>query len=198
MDDDANYDVPQEPVKFPLIFDHKRYVPCLRWKQGEYQALLFLHDYTKNDITPLIEIAEIGYDFETEQEAKTVDEHLEHFGQRLIDKWGYRWAFIDLKNINAAERMKDGRHPVQFIFDDLRQRNAFVIPVTGIGRDNVYQKAVAAVIAGDKSGVCLRLSLPDIASEAFATRLEELLRKLKVDRSDCLLIIELEAPSFVP
>jgi hypothetical protein len=198
MDDDSEYDAPEEPLKSPLIFDHKRYVPCLRWKKGEYQALRFLQDHTKNDITPLIEIAEIGFDFETEEEVRTVDEHLEPFAKRLLEKWGYRWAFVDLKNIDPSERMKDGHHPVQYVFDDLRTKNAFVVPVTGISRDKAYQDAVRTVIALDKSGVCMRLPLSDLASDTFSLRLETLLQRLRVELSECHLVIDLEAPSFEP
>jgi len=195
MDSESEYDAPEEPVKCPLIFDHKRYVPCLRWKKGEYQALLFLHDHVKNDITPLIEIAEIGFDFETGEDVKTIDKHIEKFAKRLIDKWGYRWAFVDLKNIDPSERMQDRRHPVRFVFDDLRSKSAFAIPVTGIGRDKSYQDAVATTIAIDKSGVCIRLSLRDIASDTFTQRLEALLAKLGVERAECHLVVDLEAPS---
>jgi Beta protein len=199
MDDDSEYAPPEEPLKYPLIFDHKRYVPCLRWKKGEYQALLFLHDHTKNDITPLIEIAEIGFDFETEEEVRSVDDHLVPFAKRLIEKWGHRWAFVDLKNIDSAERMNDGLHPVQFVFDDLRAKKAFVIPVTGISRDKAHQDAVTAVVAQDKAGACIRLSLTDLAADSFSSRLDILLQRLKVDRSECHLVVDLESPpSFKP
>ena len=59
-----------------MTFDHGNYVPCLRWKQGEYQALLRLSPSTKGCITPLIEVPEIGWDFELGREAKTIDGHL--------------------------------------------------------------------------------------------------------------------------
>src|SRR5882757_5233122 len=104
-------DAAQPLVRFPLVFDHKHYVPRLLWKQGEYTALLNLHSLSKYDVTPLIDVPEIGFDFETQEDAKSIDEHLEKFGARFKKHWGELWAFIDLKLIDSSERMKDRRHP---------------------------------------------------------------------------------------
>ena len=62
-------DVVQPLVRFPLVFDHKHYVPRLLWKQGEYTALANLHSLSKYDVTPLIDIPEISFDFETREDA---------------------------------------------------------------------------------------------------------------------------------
>ena len=73
-----------------MSFDHSHYVPCLRWKMGEYQAVLRLHDTTKRMLTPLIQIPEIGYDFKEKRPKSTLDEHLEGFVLKKIYKkwWG--------------------------------------------------------------------------------------------------------------
>ena len=71
-----------------MDFDHRHYVPCLRWKQGEYQAVLQLPISTKRLFTPLIEVPEIGWDFENEIETKTIDEHLAPFAKRITKNGG--------------------------------------------------------------------------------------------------------------
>ena len=78
-----------------MDFDHNHYVPCLRWKQGEYQAVLRLRPTTKSALTPLIDISEIGWDFATRSDAKSLDEHLERFAYRLHIKWGIHPCFVD-------------------------------------------------------------------------------------------------------
>lgn len=65
-----------------MNFDHRYYIPCLRWKQGEHQAVLRLPNTIKNEFTPLIEIPELGWDFEEKKEKKTVDELLSDFAQK--------------------------------------------------------------------------------------------------------------------
>jgi len=186
------------PLRYPLIFDHRRYVPRLLWKMGEYQALLRLHLHTKNDVTPLIDIPEIGYDFETQEAAKTIDEHLATFGQRLADKWSERWAFVDLRLIPQSERMSDGRHPVKFIFDTVRSSGALAVPVTGLSRSAEYQEAVRQTAAVDKSGACVRLEVEEMASSTFNARLRAALDNLALSARDCHLILDLGAPNFEP
>src|SRR5262245_15590588 len=103
-----------------MHFDHRHYVPCLRCKLGEYQAMLHLSDTVKKFITPLIEVPEIGFDFETETSSKSIDIHLAPFAKRVKAKWQQRPCFVDLRLIGALQRMANGTHPVKFAFDELR------------------------------------------------------------------------------
>jgi Beta protein len=191
-------DIVEEPFRYPLIFDHHYYVPCLTWKQGEYQALLRLLPQARTSITPLINIPEIGWDFETETEAKTIDEHLAKFATRLSQKWGDRWAFVDLRLIAPTERMRDGQHPLEFVFNSLRRENTLTIPVTGLHRDRAYQTAVAKTISRDKSGLCVRLSIEDATSDQLLANLAALLAKLSIEAEDVHLVLDLESPNFEP
>ena len=43
------------------------YVPALKWRQAEYQALLRLSDGAKSRIVPFLMIPPVEYDFEEEQ-----------------------------------------------------------------------------------------------------------------------------------
>jgi len=89
-----------------MNFDHRHYVPCLRWKQGEYQAILRLHAPTKEMVTPLIQIPEIGYDFKEKKLKNTIDEHLSDFVlKKIYRKWGNSFCFVDLNPIKPSERM---------------------------------------------------------------------------------------------
>jgi len=178
-------------------FDHKHYVPCLRWKQGEYQALLRLTDEVKAQITPLIEIAEIGWDFEEQADAKTVDDHLETLAKRLATKWGGRSAFVDLHLI-AKQRMNDGSHPLKFVFDGFRSFGVHVVPVTSLERDEPYQGAVDEILQLDQRGLCVRLSLQDAAGANVLQRLNAMINRLRVQPGQVDFILDLGAPSFDP
>jgi hypothetical protein len=182
----------------PLRFGIRHYVPCIRWKQGEYQAISRLSTTTKDKVTPLIEVAGIGWDFENQQEAKTVDEHLEKFAKRVDDKWPRRLAFIDLKLISPDQRMRDGRHPLAFVFDGLRSNGAYCIPVTGLDRDDSYQEAVSEILSEDKKGACLRISIDAAAKAKFPVNLNTLLAKLGLRPENVDLVLDLEAPNFEP
>ena len=181
-----------------MSFDHTHYIPCLRWKQGEYQAVFRLPRASKRMFTPLIEIPGIGYDFEKGTKVKTIDEHLAPFAKRVHEKWGRQRCFVDLNLIGSEERMVKGIHPVRFVFDRLRERMCSAICVTGLDRNNVYQQEVKNVVTKDKCGICLRIEIEQAAKGSFKNELDSLLLKLKVKPEDSDLIIDLGAPNFVP
>jgi hypothetical protein len=181
-----------------MSFDHTHYVPCLLWKQGEYQAVWQLPIKTRRVFTPMIEVPGIGYDFENETKAKTIDEHLAPFAKRVHEKWGRQRCFVDLNLIGPNERMATGIHPVRFVFDRLRERLCSAISVTGLDRNNVYQQEIKNVLARDTSGICLRIKIEQAAKGSLKDELDSLLSRLKVKPESCDLIIDLGAPNFIP
>lgn len=174
-----------------MNFDHRHYVPCLRWKQGEYQAVQLLSASAREIITPLIEVAEPGFDFETRTTKKTLDDHLAPFARRVEAKWDRRPCFVDLTQLDPEDRMADGRHPVRFVFDDLKARGCPAVPVTGLSRDDAYQQAVMQV--EDNRGLCLRLHISEAARSNLKASMDALLRTVPPDKCD--LILDLGAPN---
>ncbi len=182
-----------------MNFDHTHYVPCLRWKLGEYQAVWRLPASTKEMFTPLIQIPEIGYDFKEKKLKKTIDEHLSDFVQKKIyKKWGESSCFVDLNLINPSERMASGIHPAKCVFDDLRRVGCSAVPVTGLDRDKAYQQKVESILNKDKNGVCLRVSIEHAARDSLRTKSSSLLSAFGVRTIDCDLILDLGAPNYRP
>ena len=181
-----------------MSFDYRHYVPCLRWKLGEYQAVLQLSASDRELITPLIEIPEIGYDFETATPKKSCDEHLSPQAKRINNKWGDGLCFVDLNHIGAEQRMINGTHPVTYIFSGLREAECSAIPVTSLDRDEQYQQAVKRVVQQDGQGICLRISLEQAAKTTIGQDIEALLKKLEVQIRECDLILDYGAPNFEP
>jgi Beta protein len=178
-------------------FDNCHYVPCLRWKQGEYQALLRLTDESKCSLTPLIEVPEIGYDFEAGKPSKTLDDHLAPFATRVDAKWRSRSCFVDLVLIDRHQRMADGTHPVRFVHDQLRAKACSAVPVFGFDRDADFRRAVQDVVAQDGRGLCLRVSLEE-AARGIRPDVEEVLQQTELSPEDVDLVLDLGSPNFVP
>jgi T4 beta protein len=147
------------------MFRHKHYVPILKGKAGEYQALNVLPPTEKSGMTPLIEIPSIPWNFEADQSSTTIDRHLKNVAENVDSCWGKAPIFVDLVWIDAAERMADGRHPVTYVLDEMRALGIQSIPVTGLGRDGSYQTAVRAVAAIDERGACIRIEGTDFEDE---------------------------------
>lgn len=174
------------------------YVPCLRWKMGEYQALLRSTEDVLNALVPIIEIAEIGFDFERGAASKTIDEHLSPVAKRVHDKLGRRTCFIDMRHVNPNERMADGRHPAAFVFDGLREFSVPALPVVDLRQDAALSQALKDAADSDGRGVCLRVTLTEIAGTQFASQATELLERLGAPPGVCDLVLDCEAPNFEP
>src|SRR4051812_3987281 len=180
------------------MFTHQHYVPILKWKQGEYQALHRLAAPIKDSLTPLLEIPAIGFDHEAGEDRETIDSHLGDFGRRLRAKWPARNCFVDLKYINAAIRMADGRHYVEAVFADARTEGCRAIPVVSLASDAQFLAATVSVIRTDRRGMCLRLTLPNFDLPNLATSIATVLGTLGVGHADTDLIIDLAAPNYQP
>ena len=181
------------------MFDHTQYIPCLRWKTGEYQAIWNLPATTKKTITPLIEVPEFSFDFAEKEKPKTIDKHIERFVKRVRDKWGEMACFIDMKYIPHSKNMKDGKNPIAFIFDELLKMGCSPIPVAGLDRDDLYKEEVKKVLSKNKSvGICLRIPIESFVESQFENNLNSMLAKLKIELKNAHLIVDLGAPNFVP
>lgn len=184
----------------------KNYIPCLKWKQGEYQALLRLSSTTKDSILPIIEVAEFSvdepensFDHEEGKPPKTIDEHLSKFAKRVKEKWGTNECFVDLRHIEATSRLVDGQHPMSFIFDDLRSQGVKAIPVVGLEQDTQYRASAHEAIVVDNRGFCLRVSLQKASSPNLVEIVDNLLGEMGVGTDQCDFIFDLGAPeNFEP
>lgn len=180
------------------MFNHRHYVPILKWKMGEYQALSRLAGPVKDRITPLLEIPPVGFDFETQRNKESADDHLGDFGKRLKSKWQARPCFVDLKHLPAATRCAGGRHCVEVLFETARAEGCAAIPVVSFANDAAFLAAVATVSRQDRRGVCLRLSLPDFDRHNLQADIENLLRPMADGYGECDLVIDLGTPTYVP
>jgi len=177
----------------------KSYIPCIRWKQGEYLALERLSPKARSSILPLFEVAEIGFDFEKQKENKSIDEHLSTFAKRVKKKWGTSECFVDLRHLDQTERMIDGEHPTNYTFVDLRSKGIVAIPVARIWQDTNNRKAISEIIGFDNRGLCIRISLDEISRPNIAEYLDKLLFEIDIDPKDCDFILDLDAPpNFEP
>lgn len=181
-----------------MIFNHVHYVPSLRWKQGEYQAVVHLSALARSLITPLIEVPEIGYDFEKQRESKTVDEHLSPFAKRVIQKWGTHHCFVDFIHVPSDGLFSGRRDRVAAVLDELRSSGGQVTPVTGLARGTEYQAAMKRVVGRHKFGLCMRVSLQEAARPTLKGSVGDLLGAVGLRAEECDLVLDLGAPNFVP
>ena len=181
-----------------MYLNENIYVPALRWRQAEYQALLRLKSSVKDQIVPLISIPDVEYDFEQQRPKKTVHEHVSPFLKRYRDKWGQRPAWITFHDAIADGRMDDGTHIIDYVFDGLRKYGANgtpAVPLTS-APSTVAAARSAAVEDGSGSGIVVRIE--DLMAPNPRADVVSLARDLGVVLDDTDLIIDLKAPNFEP
>lgn len=182
-----------------MPISHTDYVPIIKWRQGEYQALWRLTDATKDRTVPLIEITPPDFDFETWTPSKTIDEHLAPFATRLHKKWGARLALLDCGLLDPAATMHGGKHPMLYLCEQAFAQNAVIVPVVKLTSDGAYRAAVATAQAMIQTGVALRCSLEEAMDTAtFDAGIGVLLHQLDVALEDCDIVLDLEAPTWEP
>lgn len=160
------------------MFDHKHYVPILRWKQAEWVALGELRPQEKRRITPLVRI--LPESIAARKKRPTPGQILEKIAADMQSSWGERPLFVDLRNISAV-RVGSGLHPLVFLALQARTRSVSVIPVTGLRRDPDYQSATASVAAQDRRGACVRLGRRDLVLPSLRRDLRQLLEHLGLE-----------------
>jgi hypothetical protein len=174
------------------------YVPVLKWRTGEYQALFRLADEAKDSIIPLMIIPEIEFDFEEWAPKKTVPEHITPFGKRYKGKWNTRPAWLDLDPSLHGEKMDSGLSVVTHVFSELRQFNAKAVPVLSIEQKSGHVAEIAAIVKKDKLGAAVRARLAHVRTPDFNTKLSQLLADAGVTPEQTDFFVDLNSPAYEP
>lgn len=174
------------------------YVPALRWRQGEYQALLRLAPAVKERVVPLITIPPVEFDFEIQRPKKSVHEHVHPFVVRYQKKWSKYPAWIALDPEIAKGRMSGGLHVFDYIFDGLRAGGARAIPALALAADSAEMNAAARAASLDGRGAAVLLRLEDLMTGNPRKAIVNLATALGVGLDELDVIIDLRAPNFEP
>ena len=181
-----------------MILTDEHYVPSLRWRMAEYQALMQLTPRVKDRVVPLITLPDVEFDFETWQPKKTVHEHILPFPKRFWNKWRRRPAWVTLSDNIAAGHMNDGAHVLDYIFDQLHAFNSRAIPAIPLAADMNTVVAAGRAIARDQLGMGIILCLEDLMVSNSRRKVDALTVSAGTTHNATDLIIDLRAPNFKP
>lgn len=181
-----------------MILIRNMYVPSLRWRQGEYQALLRLTGAVKDRIVPFITIPEIEFDFEERRLKKSVHEHVHPFAARFNAKWGKRMAWVNAHKSIIDKTMNDGRAIFTYVFDALRSFEATAIPAIPLYAAPAIVQTVSEIVEMDNLGAAISIRLEDLMAPNPRVQIERMSQSLGVALSDLDLAIDLGAPNFEP
>lgn len=172
-----------------------KYVPILKWKQGEYIAYKNLSPEISNLVRPLFEVTPQDFDFEDGEERKSIDTHLKDFGKRYEKNCGKTLCFIDTSLIKADVRMVDGKLPIEFIFDEIGQKNLSAIPVVQIDSDKNFLETIKKINLTIDNGFCLRLKIEHLFNPNLRLIVDKLLLDTDVTFDKVDLLLDLKKPT---
>ena len=176
----------------------RTYVPSLKWRKGEYQALVDLTVHVKERIVPLITIPNVEFDFEKWEQAKSVQDHVAPFAARYRAKWHTRKAWLGVDNAIVGASMDSGMSVLEHVFTELRAFGARATPVIQLRAGAKIMATAREIVAQDGRGAAVALRLQDVVRESTWPRIRDITRGLGIDSAHVDLIVDMGAPNFCP
>jgi len=157
-----------------LDFDHRHYVPVIRFRRGEKVAVRQLEDHTRTRMSPLFEIVPIK-DYSPSTVADEIRTH-----------WGHHPYFYDLHHL------PEGENPTFMLRIDQAMRNHGLASVPVVQLINSFQlrEAVAHIVAQNGRGACLRLFPEDLRSPSMSNDITGLLNHLRLPPEKTDLVVD--------
>lgn len=139
------------------------YVPILRAKEGEFDALRNLYPHQRQGLVPLMDIQK----FESTPKKKAQD-YLSDVARDLVGAYGSAPFFLDLYWWAPSAKTESGEHVLTYAYGELAARGANAHVVIGYDRweDAEYSQAVRNVLSMNGGHGLLRLdndALEDMA-----------------------------------
>jgi hypothetical protein len=174
------------------IPDYKQYVPFLKGKQGELDALSTVNRGGREQLTPLVEIGPIEIDPKTGANTKSLDETLEGLAAKIAKAWGsLDFCFVDLPEFDPDARLESGQHPVARFFEDAKAVDLAAVPVAGLDRDKPHLDAVAEARSWRGTGLAIRVRRRELQTPtALAGGLTRLAGIVGVDFEEADLLLD--------
>lgn len=172
------------------MFSYTHYVPILKLKMGEVNALKELEVGRKKCLTPFFEITPIPWDYDNDQLSKTLEEHVLKVPANIEKCWGEESFFLDFKYVEE-DVVAGSSKPMTTTYERIGAAGGNVVPVTGINRDEKFQRIIEDVVHTTKQGLCLRLEGTDFDEDTYGDAMIELIRSINVRPEDVDLMIDL-------
>jgi hypothetical protein len=175
------------------------YVPTLRGKTGELDALARLSPLAKDCTTPVIDIPKPP-DLSTTETFEKIAEKV----TLIRDIWGTAHSlYIDLSRFGSNESADGRPHPVIKTFELARQCRLRAIPVCGTtltrGPGTEYIDAVSKIAKQDGRGLAVKLVAFEFNSpESTVKELLATAELLNVGPENCDVILDFEAFDRLP
>lgn len=184
------------------MFNSKHYIPILKWKPAEQQALEKLTDEQKKFVSPLIQIVmpnpkkpKLG---EREKaQSEQLDEIIASYRLKvtkipedILSYWGKTRMFIDFSLVYTPSLRVEGLTQALTIGKSL---GLFLIPVVNLSSDEETIKVASAFAKADNTGICLRLVCADFTDFVnLSKQIQKILKDTSLTEEDIDILVDLK------
>lgn len=181
-----------------LGFNHRHYVPVLRWKPAEIIALANTSDETLANTRPLVELLPTAFVEQPEDKARprgptTFEEVVDKKVTALTGAMRGHPVLVDLWHVPDTVTSSRGDHAWDVVREFGLRAGLRIVPVTGFrGRGKPSQQRIGEVVKSFGNGCSIRLLVSDLSRASFESGLEELLRLVESTPQQCDLIVDLQ------
>jgi len=138
-----------------------RYIPILRWKQGERRGLAQLQSSARSNVVPLFQLGPDQYRV-TKAQQKAGRSPAQELANGFLADWGTSPFYVDASELPVSAGAS--QHPLVDIAAAARANGLQLIPATSLGASTLYGGAVQAVIGIDGRGAALRVDLQELST----------------------------------
>ncbi|MFA5729683.1 MAG: hypothetical protein WC938_00425 [Candidatus Paceibacterota bacterium] len=192
------------------MFNSKHYIPILKWKRAEQEALKALEEKEKDAMTPLIELVMPTVDPFYKKENKRVkktqeemltgivkkfkEERINKIPEELLQCWGLTSIFLDftlLYEDQFTTQLKiDSLNKIIPIGSSLGLK---IIPVLNLNDDKEIKKTICLLFEKYKQGICLRIMPSDLVDvEELNVKIKTFLSDYRLHRENIDLLIDIK------
>lgn len=173
----------------------KFYLPVLKSKQGEFDALSKLKDEIKRHVVPLFDITPMEWDFATKAKPRTIEVHLQNFCKKYLKKWPSSNAFIDTFLIH--DKKAGDMTCIEYVFELIIEKGVKPVPVmrTNSTSDHINGINVISLMHG-LPAVGLRITINDLITPKLEDSISDLFSKTGFKAESCHLILDLNDADF--
>ncbi len=165
------------------------YVPILKCKQGELNALSGLKPATKAKLTPFLELPPLAWDYSKDEPSESSDELVKTLTTKIEMKLGTRSIIVDGSNLPNDSRTEEGLHPFAKFLELALGKGLQVTPVVGISSPEDYVDAVVSIRPKE---ICLRVTkLESAKPKSLQTRITEILNKVNIGKEAVILLLDM-------
>lgn len=160
------------------------YVPGLKWKTAEQDALSQLAPEVADRILPLVELQPPTWDHTREEYKTSFLEHSQRSLDAVRERWGARPFLLDLED--QEEQL--GETYVRDVLAAARFRGVSPIPVLRMRRPEEENRAAAAAAS---EGCALRVTPADLEAENLRASILAFVEEMDVQVRDVDLVLDL-------